>query len=108
MKILLDECVTKRLIPYLSEHDVFTVTQQGWNGFRNGQLMKRAVENNFDFLITIDKNLQFQQNIGKYDLIVIVFNSPTSKVEVLKNYVPIFIEQLPAYEKGKSYLVDIV
>ena len=30
MKILLDECVTKRLKKYLEEYDVFTVCELNW------------------------------------------------------------------------------
>ena len=39
MKILLDECVTKHLKPYLPGHEVSTVAKQGWSGVKNGQLM---------------------------------------------------------------------
>lgn len=63
MKILLDECVTKKLKTFLSISNVFTVTQMGWNGFRNGNLMDKAIAQDFDLIITIDKNLRFQQNI---------------------------------------------
>ena len=65
MKILLDECVTKRLKPHLSKHEVITVTEKGWSGLKNGQLMAAASADEFDILLTIDKNLQHQQNIGK-------------------------------------------
>ena len=60
MKILLDECVTKRLKPYLVEFEVFTVSQMKWNGIKNGKLMALCVDNNFDLLLTIDKSLMFQ------------------------------------------------
>ena len=59
MKILLDECVTKRLKPFLGEHEIVTVTQQKWNGLRNGQLMEKAEADHFNLLLTIDKNLRF-------------------------------------------------
>ena len=32
MKILLDECVTKKLKAHLKEFEVFTVTELGWGG----------------------------------------------------------------------------
>ena len=57
MKILPDECVTKRLRPYLSNHEVAMVTGKGWSGFKNGQLMTIASGEGFDILLTIDKNL---------------------------------------------------
>ena len=57
MKILLDECVTKRLKTHLSQHEIKTVTEKGWSGLKNGQLMAAASGEGFDILLTIDKNL---------------------------------------------------
>ena len=42
MKILLDECVTKKLKAYLLEFDVQSVTEMGWNGLKNGKLLQAA------------------------------------------------------------------
>jgi len=39
MKILLDECVTKHLKPYLNEYEVFTVREMQWSGIKNGKLI---------------------------------------------------------------------
>lgn len=64
MKILLDECVTKKLKKYLKEFEVFTVRESSWGGIVNGKLMKLCEDNSFD--VTIDKNLLFQQNIEKH------------------------------------------
>ena len=45
MKILLDECVTKRLKPHLPKYKVFTVTEMGWCGLKNGKLLQQCVGN---------------------------------------------------------------
>ncbi|MGZ3873096.1 MAG: hypothetical protein ACXVJD_09275 [Mucilaginibacter sp.] len=66
MKILLDECVTKKLKSYLKEFEVSTVTELGWSGTKNGKLLTLCVENGFEVLSTIDKNLVNQQNISSY------------------------------------------
>ena len=107
MKILLDECVTKRLKGHLALHEVATVTEKGWGGLKNGQLMTAASADGFDILLTIDKNLQHQQNVGKYPLIVAVLNSPSSKLEVLITFLSAFEQQLPAFTKGNAYLVEL-
>jgi len=107
MKIILDECVTKRLKPHLPQHEVATVTENGWSGLKNGQLMTVASTEGFDILLTIDKNLQHQQNIGKYPLIVVILNSPSSKLEMLVTFLPSFEKQIPAFTKGNAYLVEI-
>lgn len=106
MKILLDECVTKRLKPYLPLHEVTTVTEKGWSGLKNGQLMTAAAGEGFDILLTIDKNLQHQQNIGKYPLIIVVLNTPSSKLEVMITYLPSFEKGVPTFTKGNAYLVE--
>lgn len=106
MKILLDECVTKRLKPYLSEFEVFTVSQMKWNGIKNGKLMALCVDNNFDLLLTIDKNLMFQQNIDKYKLTIVALNSLTSKIEELILFMPSFKSQVDKLEKYKAYIIE--
>ena len=107
MKILLDECVTKKLKRFLADHEVFTVTEMGWSGLKNGKLMLKCVENDFEILLTIDKNLTFQQNLKRYPLAVVVLNTSTSKIEEIVLYIPKFLERMVEYENEKSYLIDI-
>lgn len=106
MKILLDECVTKRLKPYLIEFEVFTVSEMKWNGIKNGKLMTLCVDNYFDLLLTIDKNLMFQQNLNKYKLTIAVLNTSTSKIEELVLFMPSFKAQVEKLEKYKAYIID--
>ena len=61
MKILLDECVTKKLKPLLIEFEVYTVTEMGWSGVKNGKLLTLCAENDFEVLLTIDKNLIYSK-----------------------------------------------
>lgn len=106
MKILLDECVTKKLKQHLVNNEVYTVTELGWGGIKNGKLMALCVDNKFEILLTIDKNLAFQQNLDKYNLTIVIFNSFTSKIEEILQFVPFFMDQLSSYEKGKAYTVN--
>ena len=106
MKILLDECVTKRLKQHLKDYEVFTVTQMRWNGLKNGKLLTECVNNNFGIVLTIDKNLMFQQNLDKYPLTIVVLNSLTSKIEELVLFMPSFKAQINSFEKHKVYLID--
>jgi hypothetical protein len=106
MKILLDECITKRLKPYLTEFEVFTVSEMKWNGLKNGKLIALCVDHKFDLLLTIDKNLMFQQNLDKYKLTIAVLNSSTSKIEELVLFIPSFKVQLNRLEKNKAYIIN--
>ncbi len=55
---------------------------------KNGKLLAACVTNNFDILLTIDKNLMYQQNLEKYELSIVVLNSTTSKIEELVHFIP--------------------
>lgn len=59
MKILLDECVDRRFAKEITRHEVVTVSQAGWAGIKNGELLTLAQEQ-FDVFVTVDRNLSFQ------------------------------------------------
>jgi len=58
-KRLIDECINWRIVRELPEYFVKTVYQVGWSGLKNGELLTKA-QDEFDVLITIDKNLEHQ------------------------------------------------
>ncbi|MEO1218685.1 MAG: DUF5615 family PIN-like protein [Bacteroidota bacterium] len=74
MKILLDECVSRKVRRFLSEFEVYTVAEMGFNGLKNGKLLTQADKNGFDIVLTIDKNIDSQQNISKYELSLVILN----------------------------------
>lgn len=106
MKILLDECVTKRLKMHLEAFKVLTVTELGLSGIKNGKLLNYCVANNFDILLTIDKNLLYQQNLDQFPLIIVVLNSKTSKIEELVTFLPSFNAQVGKFQKHKAYIIE--
>lgn len=64
MKLLLDECVPRKLKFLFAEggRECETVRGAGFGGTGNGELLALA-EKSFDVLITIDKNIRYQQNL---------------------------------------------
>lgn len=71
MKILLDECVDRRLAEGIESHEVVTVPQAGWAGIKNGELPKLA-QAQFDVFVAVDRNLPFQQHLSQFTIAVIV------------------------------------
>jgi hypothetical protein len=65
-----------------------------------------CAENNFDLLLTIDKNLMFQQNLEKYPVTIAIWNCLTSKIEELITFLPSFKSQINILEKYKAYIID--
>lgn len=68
MRLLLDENLPKRLKQDFSEHEIYTASDKGCTGISNGRLLELLIENDFNALITFDKNLQFQQNLKRYTI----------------------------------------
>lgn len=106
MKILLDECVTKKLKRHLDGFDIKTVVEMGWSGYRNGTLLKAAVDEEFDLVLSIDKNMVYQQNITKYDIAVVVFDTQRSKVDILLKFLSEFKARVGEFPKGQVTLLE--
>nr|VFJ61085.1 MAG: hypothetical protein BECKDK2373C_GA0170839_108623 [Candidatus Kentron sp. DK]VFJ67389.1 MAG: hypothetical protein BECKDK2373B_GA0170837_11913 [Candidatus Kentron sp. DK] len=100
-KVLLDECVSHKLIRKITGHTVTTVQKAGWKSLRNGNLLGRA-QVDFDILITTDRNLSFQQNVGNFDIAVIVLRSKTNHIENLLPLVPELLETIPIAKPGTA------
>ena len=105
MKVLLDECVDRRLKSRLPNHEVYTVTTMQWNGLKNGALMGVAIDAGFDMLLKIDKNLEFQQNLKKYNIIIAVFDVKQNNVKLFDPLLPVLEAQLPTFSKGNAYRI---
>ena len=105
MKVLLDECVTRKLKSRLPNHQVATVREMHWNGLRNGNLMRVAVEAGFDVLLTIDKNLEYQQNLKSFDLIVAVFDVRENKVSAYQPLLSLFEQQMSTFTRGNAFMI---
>lgn len=43
MNVLLDECIPRKLKRELKEHTVATVTESGWSGKENGDLLRQIL-----------------------------------------------------------------
>jgi hypothetical protein len=71
VRVLLDEQLPRQLVPHLVGHDVRTVQQESWAGFKNGALLTQAEAARFSVFLTGD-HLEFQQNISKRRLGVVV------------------------------------
>lgn len=99
IKILLDECVPKRLKNELKDFDVKTVPEVGWAGKTNGELLLLA-SGNFDVFITVDKNLIYQQNINLYEICVVVLATKRNRFKDLVPLIPKLLNRIKDIKPG--------
>jgi predicted nuclease of predicted toxin-antitoxin system len=104
LRILLDECLPKRLAQSLSAHEVKTVPQMNWAGLSNGKLLAAAA-NEFEVFITVDKNLVHQNTLSNFRIAVIVLRVPSNKIEDIIPLLPNIIEVLMEPKPGQAVTI---
>ena len=99
MRVLLDECLPRRLGLELVGHLVFTVPQAGWAGLSNGRLLA-LIAGNYDAFLTVDKNLPAQNRLSTFSFGVIVLRAPSNQLADLRPLVPQILKVLSRMQPG--------
>lgn len=100
MKILIDECLPRKLKRELPGHEVKTVPEAGWSGTKNGVLLQ-LMAGIYDVFITIDNNLQDQQKLASQPVRFIVLAAVNNKLETLVPLMPDVREALKTIQPGQ-------
>jgi predicted nuclease of predicted toxin-antitoxin system len=86
MRILLDENFPTDFAKQFPGHEVHTVHSLGWSGIKNGELLRRA-NAVCDVFVTLDKNLEFQQNIEILPFGIVVVRASSNRMVHLVPFV---------------------
>lgn len=105
MRVLLDECVPRKLLEELAGHDASTVAEAGWSGIKNGQLLQLAASK-FDVLLTVDRSLEYQQNFAGLVLAVVVMQTPSNDIAYLRPLIPQVLAALKTILPGQVVRVN--
>jgi predicted nuclease of predicted toxin-antitoxin system len=100
MRVLLDECVPRRIRAALPGHAIQTAAEAGLAGLRNGELLA-AASPTFACFLTVDRNLQFQQNLAALPIAVIVLAAPNNRYETLLPLMPGVLRALAEIRPGE-------
>ncbi len=106
MRVLVDECAPSALKSFLSGHgyDSLTVQEAGWSGKQNGELLNLA-ETAFDALVTLDTNLQYQQNLTGRKIAIVVLVARSNRLADLSPHFSSLVEALAAIKAGEIIYV---
>jgi predicted nuclease of predicted toxin-antitoxin system len=109
MKLLLDECLPRKM-KFLfagSGHHCETVREAGFGGKENGELLSLA-EGKFDVLITVDKNLKYQQNITNRRIAIMVIRTASNDIDDIRPHFPGMLAGLQSIRPGQIVEVGIL
>lgn len=104
MRVLLDECLPRKLKPQIDAEFVQTVPEAGWASKQNGELLALA-EASFDVLLTNDQNIEHQQTISRLGIAVVVLVAPTNDIVDLLPLVGTLNAALKAVKAGTIHYI---
>lgn len=106
MRILLDENFPVDFAKLLIGHDIPTVHSLGWSGIKNGELLRRA-HSVCEVFVTLDRNLEFQQNIKVLPFGVVVVRARSNRVADLVPHITSVLDAANRVAPGKVEKVGV-
>ena len=101
MRILLDECIPRKLKDSLTDQECRTVPEEGLAGKKNGELLAMAEVRGFEMLLTMDRGLQYEQNLGGRRIVVVILRARSNRLADLLPHVPALIAALGSLGPGQ-------
>lgn len=106
MRILLDECVPRRLKKHFRTYgSVLTVPDAGLSGYTNGQLLRR-ITGDFDVFITVDKSIQYQQNLAEHDVALVLLRVVSNDIVDIEPVLPRLFSRWAEIQKRTLLIID--
>ena len=105
MRILLDECLPRKLKSHLPGHSVMTVPEMGWAGTKDRLLLQLAAAE-FDALVTVDRAFPRTAGPSTGALIIVQLGAPSNRVADLEPLMPIVLQRLAHADPGMVILVS--
>ena len=87
MNVFVDECVSKKLMPYMTVHNYDHATDTPLRSTKNSTLL-RALAPDYDVFLTTDRNIPFQQNLKNFSLAVVIMRGFSNDIADLLPLVP--------------------
>ena len=106
MLILFDHGTPKGLTRALPGHTIRTAQSKGWDTLSNGALLKAAEDAGFELLLTTDRRIHHQQNLGARRIALVVLTGST-KWSLVRQHVDRIAAAVAAAAPGGYAEVEI-
>ncbi len=101
MRLLLDECLPRRLKNHLPGIECQTVPEAGLAGKKNGELLSRAEQTGFQAFLTIDQGIEYQQDLQGRKIAVVVIRTKSSRLDDLLPHTRDILKTLDSIQSGQ-------
>lgn len=107
MRILIDECLPRKIKASFPMHECTTVQEAGFAGKQNGDLLSLA-EGNFDVFLTVDKGIRYQQNLSGRKIAVVTIRAISNDIDDILPHVSDCLIALNSIQPGEIVIVPAV
>jgi hypothetical protein len=84
----------------LPGHDCRTVPEEGFAGKKNGELLSLAEKSGFEVFLTLDRGLEYEQNLQGRKIAVILIRCKSSRLADLLPQSPEILRVLRSIQPG--------
>jgi predicted nuclease of predicted toxin-antitoxin system len=106
MKILLDECIPRKFRYSLPDHECHTVPEAGLAGKKNGALLGLAESAGFEIFVTMDKGLEYEQNLAGRSLAILILRAKSNRLADLLPLVPDLLNTVKLARQGEIHRIS--
>jgi predicted nuclease of predicted toxin-antitoxin system len=107
MRILLDENVPRQLKRHFSaDVEVVIVQERGWRGIKNSELLRLAAAE-FEVFLTMDRGVEFQQNLQSLSIGILIIRAPSNRFEDLQPLISEVQNALNIIQPGQVHRVGV-
>ena len=105
MKLLLDECLPRKFKHHLHGHECHTVPEEGWAGKKNGDLLSLAEKSGFEVFLTLDRGVEYEQNLQGREIAVILISARSSRLVDFLPRIPVVLDAVHTIRAGQLVCV---
>ena len=100
MKIIIDECLPKRVTQFFEKDSAYTVPQIGLSGSKDTELLEELDKRGIDVFVTIDGNIEYQQQFLKRIFGTVVILAVSNRFSDLEHLKAKILEAVYSVSKG--------
>ena len=99
MRVLLDECLSRKLKRELPGHEVGSAPELLWARLKDAELLRPA-DGDFGVFVTADGRLRYQQNLTRSRLAIVVLRARSTRLATLLPLMPELRRRLLSFRAG--------
>ena len=101
MKIVIDECLPKRVTQFFEKDSAYTVPQIGLSASKDTELLETLDKKGIDVFVTIDGNIEYQQQFTNRTFGTVVIISVSNRFNDLLHLKDKILKAVNSVSKGK-------